>query len=201
MCKIAIASKNRILSRLAELEVISASAEASVFDSIPKDLQSYDILIVDLDTVPLPSDAESQRLIPISAKGEAHLYHTDTLRYPFLLGELRERISKSSVYQGENTKPKLPPTIYADRERRTIELSGSKISLSDYEFRTLERLCRTPGVAVSRAELLGLFDSSIDGNMADVYICHLRKKLGAVCDGRVIITVRGAGYMTNYKMI
>lgn len=200
MREIAIVSKNRVLARLAELEAISAGAEASVFESIPKNIAEYDILILDLDTVSLSADLGKCELVAVSSECK-NTRHTNTLGYPFLLGELRARILKDTGRASADKSLRSSSTIYADRERRTIDISGANISLSDYEFRVLERLCEAPGAAVSRAELSALFDSNTDGNMSDVYICRLRKKFSEVCDGRVILTVRGKGYRTHYKMI
>lgn len=201
MREIAIVSKNRILARLAELEAVSAGAMASAFESLPKNIAEYDILILDVDTVPLSASLGSCELIAVSSAGEDNSDHPNALRYPFLLGDLRARILKDTDRMSVRKTTKPTAIIYADRERRTVELSGAKLTLSDYEFRTLARLCETPDVAVSRAELSALFDSDTDGNMADVYICRLRKKFSEVCDGIVILTVRGKGYMTSYKMV
>ena len=70
---------------------------------------------------------------------------------------------------------------------------GRNISLSDYEMRLLVRLCRNNDEAVSREEL-NLLLGAESGNIADVYICRLRKKLEEGDGKRVIFTVRSKGY-------
>ena len=204
MQEIAIVSKNKLLARLVELEVISAGASPTVLEGVPKNVADYSILVLDSDTEALSTPLGDCELITVTSSLQSGGDRVNTLRYPFLLGELRALISGNSPQGGKpgnSTSARNAATIYADREKRTVEISGIRVSLSEYEFRVLARLCEASGRAVSRSELEALFDGTVGGNMADVYICHLRKKLSAACDTKVIHTVRGAGYMTNYKMI
>ena len=66
-------------------------------------------------------------------------------------------------------------------------------------FIGIKLLCNKAGSTVSREEILNLFDAS-DSNIAEVYICHLRGKLEAPFGIKVIYTVRGKGYTTDYRM-
>ena len=88
-------------------------------------------------------------------------------------------------------------TMLFDESERSVTLCGEDILLSDYEFRILKTLSENAGKSVSREELSALIGAS-EGNMCDVYICRLRKKLERDGERKIIHTVRGKGYMTRY---
>jgi DNA-binding response OmpR family regulator len=66
--------------------------------------------------------------------------------------------------------------------------------LSDNEYKVLSVLCENRGEAVPREEICSLLGVT-DGNMGDVYICHLRRKIDNKLGLKLIYTVRGKGYM------
>ncbi len=86
--------------------------------------------------------------------------------------------------------------LTVDKESMVAIYGEMKFPLSEYEYKTLSLLCDNRGRVVSRAELSALlgFDS---GNMGDVYICHLRKKIDNALGLKLITTVRGKGYMVK----
>ncbi|MBO5415899.1 MAG: winged helix-turn-helix domain-containing protein [Clostridia bacterium] len=205
MRDIAIISQNKELSRLIELEALSCGASCRVLTRIPADTSGYEMIFIDADTVAVSNQLDVNVTVAITEKQESAESLADkynvVLEYPFLLAELRSVILNMSVsVGGELEKNKAYPSVlYADCERREIEFSAHKLSFSEYEFRILCRLCATPREAVSRAELDSLLESD-GGNMTDVYICHLRKKFEPLTRQKVIYTVRGVGYMTEYSM-
>jgi DNA-binding response OmpR family regulator len=76
---------------------------------------------------------------------------------------------------------------------REATIAERKVALSAREFLLLRAFADYPGRTLSRPELLSMawgmnFDPQT--NLVDVYVGYLRRKLG----GRVIETVRGAGY-------
>jgi len=80
-----------------------------------------------------------------------------------------------------------------DPAARTIERSGSPVSLSAHEYAVLEALLQRPGAVLSRTQLedrLYGWDEQIGSNAIEVYVHGLRRKLG----GDVIRTLRGVGY-------
>ena len=96
----------------------------------------------------------------------------------------------NSTGREENTERKL----ICDKESKTAHYGDMKFTLSEYEYKTLSLLCEKRGEVVTREEIEKLlnFDS---GNMGDVYICHLRKKIDNNLGLKLITTVRGKGYM------
>ncbi len=77
-----------------------------------------------------------------------------------------------------------------------VTFQGEKIDLSKKELELLKLLYSKNGEAVGRSEARELiFPSETDGNVVDVYISYLRKKIDLRFDTRMIITVRNKGYM------
>jgi DNA-binding response OmpR family regulator len=79
---------------------------------------------------------------------------------------------------------------------REVTLAGSPITLSTYEYAVLEILVTHAGRILSRQfleESLYGWDEGVESNAIEVYIHHLRKKLGK----SFIRTVRGVGYSVS----
>ena len=76
---------------------------------------------------------------------------------------------------------------------REVTLQGKPVALSSYEYAVLETLVTHSGRILSRQfieESLYGWDEGVESNAVEVYIHHLRKKLGK----SLIRTVRGVGY-------
>ena len=68
------------------------------------------------------------------------------------------------------------------------------IPLSDNEYKVLSLLCENRREVVERERIYAELGAE-DGNMGDVYICHLRRKLDNKLGIKLIYTIRGKGYM------
>lgn len=80
-------------------------------------------------------------------------------------------------------------------ENLAVAIGKEVIPLSFREFRLLELLVRNRGRIVTRQTILDEVwgeDAFVTDRVVDVYIAHLRKKLGP--RGQWIVTVRGVGY-------
>ena len=83
--------------------------------------------------------------------------------------------------------------LVLDLRQRTARYQDKMIELSTREFTLLEMFAQQPGRVWSRQELLDQvwgYDYDPGSNIVDVYVGHLRRKLGK----GLIKTVRGAGY-------
>ncbi len=69
-----------------------------------------------------------------------------------------------------------------------------RIPLSDSEYKILSELCANRGDIVSRERMLNILGAE-SGNISDVYICHLRRKIDSRLGLKLIYTVRGEGYI------
>ncbi len=84
-----------------------------------------------------------------------------------------------------------------DRHSYEVSRSGRRIDLTPREFELLETFMRRPRQVLGRDDLLARvwgYDFDTDTNVVDVYVLYLRRKLEAGGEGRLIHTVRGAGY-------
>lgn len=123
----------------------------------------------------------------------------DYLTKPFAHDELLARVR--TLLRRRPLSPDREILSYSDIEMDvgTMEVSRNRtpIELTALEFRLLEYFLRNQRLVLTRAQILegvwGL-DGETTSNIVDVYVRYLRQKLEVSGHGRVIQTVRGAGY-------
>ena len=114
---------------------------------------------------------------------------------PFDLGELAARL-RALVRRatGRATPTITLGELVLDPAARTLTLAGAPVELSAREFALLHALMRHAGQVLTRAQLeehLYEWGQEVESNTVEVFIHHLRRKLGA----DHIRTVRGVGYL------
>jgi DNA-binding response OmpR family regulator len=120
-------------------------------------------------------------------------YITKPFRFEELLARIRVQLRK--VHQPalkEETKLQIGNLIL-NLLTRQVWLAEKEIEMSAREFNLTEILARHPMQVMSREQLLNRiwgYDYDPGSNVVDVYIGHLRRKLG----NDLIETVRGVGY-------
>lgn len=118
----------------------------------------------------------------------------DYLTKPFDLAELQARLRALLRRAGGVASPVLAHAgVELDPASKRVSKEGQEIQLSAREYALLLDLLSHPRHVRSRAQLeesLYAWGSETDSNTVEVYIHHLRKKLGA----DFIRTVRGLGY-------
>lgn len=208
MKRIAVVSKNKSLARLLELEALSYRANCDVFLNIPTQIIEYSAVIVDTDTIEQTDLIPQNMRINVGNNDVSKQGCFASLPYPFLLDDLRDALIRCVENNKEidgALEQKVAKTdencFYLNGNGRTVLAFSQKMSLSEYELKILDRLCETPEIAVSRKELSELLGSYGDTNIADVYVCRLRKKFEKISDKKVIYTIRSKGYMTNFNLI
>ena len=81
---------------------------------------------------------------------------------------------------------------------RTVEAKGVRVHITGREYQILELLSLRKGVTLTKNMVLDHLYGGMDEpeiKIIDVFICKLRKKLAAACDGEQYIeTVWGSGY-------
>lgn len=125
----------------------------------------------------------------------------DYLGKPFSFEELLARIralSRRSRTGVIHERQKFGE-IEIDLARRSVTRGNQPIELSPREFALLETLVRHKGQVLSRDQLLRrVWGTEVDptGNVVDLYVHYLRKKLDSnlSTDPSLIRTVRGYGY-------
>jgi DNA-binding response OmpR family regulator len=124
----------------------------------------------------------------------------DYLGKPFafeeLLARLRALVRRTDKPLAPDRVEVGPVTI--DLQRRMVERDGAPVDLSAREFALLELLARNRGQVLSRDTILERvwgIDAEPQGNVVELYVFYLRRKLGHTAAHPVIRTVRGAGYV------
>ena len=119
----------------------------------------------------------------------------DYLIKPFDLGELQARLRALIRRGGSQSPPCLVAAgITLDPASHQVECEGQPVELSAKEFSLLQVLLQNAGRAFSRSQLeqhLYAWGEEAGSNTVEVYIHHLRRKLGA----ERIHTLRGVGYV------
>jgi len=119
---------------------------------------------------------------------------------PFLIDDLVSAVSElagSSAAFFEVSAPREEENIlHLRREDQSLEYRGSVIRFTEREYRLLEALAEKAGAPVGREILLADAWDGLEsrGNVVDVYVGYLRKKLEPIFGKGVILSVRGKGY-------
>jgi DNA-binding response OmpR family regulator len=83
-----------------------------------------------------------------------------------------------------------------DHARHRVEALGVEVSLTPIEFRMLASFAGNPGQVLAHGQLLDMVwgDRIRDRDEVKLYVCYLRRKLGAAARLDPVETVRGVGY-------
>ena len=185
---------------------------------------NYDLLLLDLvlpggDGLDVLAEARrgapSVPVIIVTARGREEdrvrglqLGADDYVVKPFSVRELLARVAavlRRSAERCDGPRLLHVPAGIADLRRSEVRAAaggeeGSRVELSERELALLSYLARNPGRVVGRDELLlrvwRLPASASHTRAIDMHIARLREKLGDdAVSPRVLVTVRGRGYM------
>ncbi|WKW12586.1 response regulator transcription factor [Pseudogemmatithrix spongiicola] len=177
--------------------------------------QPYDLVVLDLR---LPGRSGQQVLRNLRARGfekpvlvltaqDAVDAKVETLRAgaddyvtkPFAFEELLARVEALARRPRAIVSPKLTVAdLEVDLDAREVKRAGEPIELTPKEFLVLEYLARHVGRVLSRTlitEYAWGYHFDPGTNIVDVVINHLRKKIDAPHEKKLIHTVRGVGYV------
>jgi DNA-binding response OmpR family regulator len=133
-------------------------------------------------------DAVADRVANLEAGAD------DYIVKPFSFSELLARIRARLRNVGQTRSDVIAVGGLAlDLATRTVSVDGVLTDLSAREFTLLETFARNPGHVLSQVQLLDRvwgYDFDGSSNVVEVYVGHLRRKIGAAR----IQTVRGVGY-------
>ena len=121
-------------------------------------------------------------------------YLTKPFSYVVLVAHLRALLRR-----GAAERPALIKVgdLVIDPSARTCQRGGTLIELTSKEFAIIEFLARRGGDVVSKAELIDHawdFAYDGDGNVIEVHMSNIRRKIDKPFDADSLRTVRGAGY-------
>jgi len=123
----------------------------------------------------------------------------DYLTKPFSFLVLVARL-RALIRRGAPERPVIlsAGTLALDPIRRRVTRGKTTIALTAREYGLLHYLMRRHDQVVNKAEILeNVWDPAFDGggNVVEVYIGYLRKKIDTPFGVRTLSTIRGMGYM------
>ena len=125
----------------------------------------------------------------------------DYVTKPFAFEELLARVEALSRRPRALASPVLRVAdLVLDQGARELRRDGELIELTPKEYAVLEYLMRHAGKVMSRTlitEYAWGYHFDPGTNIVDVVINHLRKKIDAKHDRKLITTVRGVGYVVK----
>ena len=120
---------------------------------------------------------------------------------PFQIEEIKARLNALLRRAAGFAKPTLDfAGLSLDTTAKRLQVDGSEVELTAYEYKVLEYLMLHPGKVVSKTELTEhLYDQDYDrdSNVLEVFIRRLRQKLDPEETLKPIDTIRGQGYRFN----
>jgi two-component system copper resistance phosphate regulon response regulator CusR len=179
--------------------------------------EAYDLIILDMR---LPGKSGLEVLRSIRARGferpvlvltaqDAVDAKVQTLRAgaddyvtkPFAFEELLARVEALARRPRAIASPTLTVAdLVIDQNTREVKRGDERIELTPKEYAVLEYLMRHEGRVMSRTlitEYAWGYHFDPGTNIVDVVINHLRKKIDAKHDRKLITTVRGVGYVVR----
>lgn len=194
-----------------EVAVVDGGLPAlEVLHRAPPDVVVLDVAMPDLDGVRVTAKVRAEGLdVPIcilSARDEVEdrvaglqAGADDYLVKPFALSELVARLHALLRRRpAVGNVPLRVADLLVDPARRVVQRGTREVDLTRREFELLETFARHPGIVLSREQLLDRvwgYDFPADGNVVDVFVGYLRRKLEAEGEPRMLHTVRGVGFV------
>jgi DNA-binding response OmpR family regulator len=133
-------------------------------------------------------DAVSDRVANLDAGADD--YMVKPFSFSELLARIRARLRTGAQQRADALSV---GALTLDLQTRRVAVDGHVVDLSTREFSLLEVLMRHPDHVMSQTQLLDRvwgYDFEGSSNVVEVYVGHLRRKIGA----ERIETVRGVGY-------
>jgi two-component system copper resistance phosphate regulon response regulator CusR len=179
----------------------------------PYDLVILDVMLPDVDGWRIvQSLRDAQKTVPVlfltardsvsdRVKG-LEMGADDYLVKPFAFSELLARV-RTLLRRGSGVVLQDRLTVadlVLDIPRRTASRGGRKLVLTSKEFALLEFLARRRGEVLPRSLIASqIWDINFnsDSNVIDVAIRRLRAKVDDDFDHKLILTVRGVGYLLD----
>jgi len=128
----------------------------------------------------------------------------DYLTKPFSFNELVARLRALQRRSTARTQNRLQVgDLLLDPESRDVSRAGVPIILTRTEYSLLERLMYRAGKVVPRRTLIEAvwgFDREIEENTLDAFVRLLRHKVDREGFPKLILTVRGVGYMIREEL-
>jgi DNA-binding response OmpR family regulator len=211
---IAEAVRARLASEGYGVRVVHDGPQALTAVSAEKpDLVVLDLMLPGMDGLEVCKEIQRREWIPVlmlTARTEEAdkvagfaVGADDYLTKPFSLRELAARVRAiirrmERIQQLDPAEPLRRFDLVIDPARRRVMRNEEEVQLTPLEFEILVSLARTPGVVLSRDQLMDRvwgYRDYAGGRVVDSHVARVRRKLGdEAAEPRYIRTVHGVGY-------
>ncbi|MBR2927267.1 MAG: winged helix-turn-helix transcriptional regulator [Clostridia bacterium] len=208
---VVILSSDCVFARMLELELMLCGLRVFVSNGTSMPTEAP-VMLLDLDSVSTDFTGQYQNVIGFTRESalradEMRRRCTMILHRPFSMQALRREVLSCAGYpvrEGEN--PLLSEELAVPRNGKispklqgnSLVLGTKAVALSPKERAVMECLLACSDQPVARQEIAERIGEST-ANKTEVYICHLRKKIEDTFGVRMILTVRGKGYLLQTK--
>ena len=200
--QIALITNNDQLASFFEMEISLCSWEIHRFYAVSEIKEEYNCMIIDNDTVPYENYRYLCPIINISSHFNEVIALKDSYTLPWpapisAIGDLLRYVEHQNAQavvteMGNQYNSGIVYLIGVN----TVMIDNLCVKLTPSEFAVLDLLCSASGEIVAR-EFISQLLGADEGNITDVYICRLRKKLEIPLGKKFIFAIRGKGYRTN----
>jgi len=197
--RIAVASKRKCVADFFALEAESCGCSAYIMPIFPIDPSEYDVIIADHD-VEIPELCDMPEGVYRLCAEDIECNEKNTIIWPIPVSEVRKIFQGHVNQRNYREICSVEHIMYlSDDIKRTVMYKNQEILLSVGEWKLLKYLSDNSGEFVQRSALQTLFGSDGSSNLVDVYVCHLRRKLEAPFNIKIIETKKGKGYKLTVK--
>lgn len=217
--KILIVEDDATIARFVELELGHAGYEIlraaegvealGIVSRSKPDLIILDVMLPGMDGLEvaraLRAEGNNAPILMLTARSETQdvvrgfeAGADDYLRKPFEVPELLSRVRAllKRMDQGQPGPQYSVGDIEMDPASRMVRVAGQPVNFTAKEYDLLEFFITNAGRVISRDEILEKVwggQRSTDSNVIEVFVCHLRTKIGDN-KNEIIRTIRGVGY-------
>ena len=209
-----IISREAVFARMLELELREAGFTAMRAEAFPQDAKNVGIWIFTASTEALEAEPSRSAHVEFgfsdTGSGRSQAY----FQRPFvtvgfveavarlaleLNGDVPVAVATDTDKRKENDVASSSAGLTYDSNGNVFSYNGEPLILTETELSLLSALYERRGETVTREELLdrvwGREENARKTNLTDVYIRYLREKIDQRFDVRLIVSVRGKGYM------
>ncbi len=201
MKKAAIITQNYELDGFIAPELEMLGYRVTVLETATRINEKFDFVIVDVDTVTEGIADISFPIVTVSEKYATEITAKGCmLSWPCRISDVFALVTVFSVADvRQDCADEKNEDVVRVINGNTVVVNNHYVKLSNQEMTLLKELCRANGEIVTKERIREIFGAD-DGNISEVYVCHIRRKLDYRLGKKLIYTERGRGYRTTLKL-